>query len=336
MRSHSLHTSRVTGTGSAFPRKRVTNDELAKRVETSDQWVRERTGIVERRISEPGNADEFNSSMALVAARRALDMAGRQPEDIDQIIFATVSPDTPLPATACWLQARLGAKNAWCFDLNAACTGFLYGLTLADQCIRTGLVKTSLVIGSEVLSRMVNWDDRNTCVLFGDGSGAWIVERAPEGYAGGILSSHLGARGDLAHLIAVPGGGTREPISPEVLSNRLNTIHLQGREVYKEAVTVLTDYARKALEAAHVTKDDVAWFVPHQANLRIIEAVADRLGFPMERVLLNIDRFGNTSSASIPTVLDEAVRDGRVKAGDLLLFDAFGAGITNGSLLIRW
>lgn len=330
------HLAAVTGTGSCFPATVVTNDDLAKRVDTSDTWIRERTGIRERRVSALGDPAEHNSSLGYRAALRALEMAGKRPEDLDQIIYATVSGDTPLPSTACRLQAKLGAKNAFAFDVGAGCSGFTYGLTIADQFVRSGAVKTSLVVGAEVLSRMVNWDDRNSCVLFGDGAGAVVVERVEEATGSRILWSQLASNGALAPLIQIPAGGTNEPVDAAMLESRAHMVHLAGQETFKEAVTELTRLARLACDENSISPLEVKWFVPHQANLRIMEAVAKRMGFPSERVLVNIDRYGNTSSASIPTVLDEAVRDGRVRKGDILLIDAFGAGVTSGAILIRW
>jgi 3-oxoacyl-[acyl-carrier-protein] synthase-3 len=332
---------RITGTGSAFPENRVTNDDLAKRlvalgIETDDTWIRERTGIRERRFSDVDNPAEHNSSMGCKAAQKALEMAGKTPEDIDQIIYATCTPDTPLPSTACWLQHKLGAARAWALDINGACTGFIYGLTIAEQFIRTGQVKTALVVGAEVFNSIIHWEDRNACVLFGDGAGAAIVEQVPAESPRRILSSHLHSDGDGWDLIHIPAGGSNMEVTPERYPQYLHKVKMKGREVYKYAVKTLGEFAVRALEENRIAAEDLDWFIPHQANLRIIEAVAKRLELPMEKVLINIDRFGNTSAATIPTVLDEAVRDGRIKKGQTVLMDAFGAGLTYGSLMLRW
>ncbi|OFZ21969.1 MAG: hypothetical protein A2X94_16055 [Bdellovibrionales bacterium GWB1_55_8] len=328
--------SKITGTGSGFPKRIVTNDDLSKTLDTSDEWIRERTGIRERRISKPADPNERNSSLALRAAQQALEMAGKRPEDIDQILYATVSPDTLVPNTACWLQLKLGAHRAHAMDINAACSGFVYALTMADQSIRCGLAKTSLVIGAEVLSTFTDWEDRGSCILFGDGAGAAIVEQVPGNSKSRILSTHLGADGRLWEMFHLPAGGSNMEVTPEVHAAKLDKMKMKGREIFKVAVKTLADYAVIALESNGMKADDLDWFVPHQANLRIIEAVAKRLDFPMEKVLLNIERYGNTSSATAITALDEAVRDGRVKQGQTVLIDVFGAGLTYGSTLMRW
>ena len=337
--THSAHfpfASRIIGTGSAFPETKVTNDDLSTRVETSHEWIVERTGIQERRIAQPGNPKELNSSLGLLAAQRALEMAGKTANDIDQILVATCTPDTLVPSTACWLQHKLGARRAWAVDLNAACSGFVFGLATADQFIRNGSVKTSLIVGSDVLSAFTNWTDRTSCILFGDGAGAVVVEQVPAHSDRRILSSHLHSDGSLWELFHIPAGGSKMEITPEILSQNLNKMHMKGKEIFKYAVRTLSDFAVKAIESNGLTLDDIDWIIPHQANLRIIEAVAKRLGVPMEKVLVNIDRYGNTSSATVPTALDEAVRDGRIKPGQNLIMDVFGAGLTYGSILIRW
>lgn len=334
--NHSPFSARITGTGSAFPEKRVTNDDLAKTIETSDEWIRERSGIRERRLSTVGNPNELNSSLALRASLRALEMAGKKPEDIDQIIYATCTPDTMVPSASCWLQQKLGAKRAFGMDVNAACSGFVYALSTADQFIRSGQVKTSLVIGAEVLSSIVDWKDRTTCILFGDGAGAVVVESSPTDSPHRILSSHMRSDGDLWNLFHIPAGGSAMEVTPEVYEKKLHKMQMKGKEIFKVAVKTLADFAVQAIEANGLTKNDIDWFIPHQANLRIIEAVAKRLEFPMDRVLVNLDRFGNTSSATVPTALDEAVRDGRIKSGQTILMDVFGAGLTYGSLILRW
>jgi 3-oxoacyl-[acyl-carrier-protein] synthase-3 len=336
MNPTSPYASRITGTGSAFPQRRLSNHELAPKIDSSDEWIRERTGIAERRISEPGNSSEYNSSLGYEAALKALEMAGKKPEDIDQILYATCSGDTIIPSTACWLQAKLGATRAWAVDLNAACSGFVYALSTADMFIRSGQSKTVLVVGAEVLSANVNWQDRTSCILFGDGAGAAVVERTAPDSKSRILSSHLQSDGSLWELLIIPGGGTRLPVDSQVLESQQNKISMKGKEIFKIAVKTLADFAVQAIESNGYKISDVDWFIPHQANLRIIEAVANRLDFPMEKVLVNIDRYGNTSSATVPTMLDEAVRDGRIKPGQLLVMDVFGAGLTYGSVLVRF
>ena len=335
------YTSKIIGTGSAFPKHRITNDDIAERlkeegVRADDKWIQERTGIRERRFSAPGNPDERNSSLGAAAARNALEMAGRKPEDIDQIIYATCSPDTLLPSTACWLQHKIGAPRAWAMDLNAACSGFVYGLATADQFVKSGLTRTALVVGAEVLNPLINWRDRGTGILFGDGAGAAIVERtAPEDTAG-ILSSHLLSDGNLWELLHVPAGGSNLEVTPERFAENMHKLHMNGKEIFKVAVRTLSEFAIRALEENGYTIDDLDWFVPHQANYRIIEAVVKRIGCPLEKVVVNVDRCGNTSAATIPTALDEAVRDGRIQKGQLVLLDCFGAGLTYGAILMRW
>ncbi len=331
----------LRGTGSAFPKNRVSNSSIVKKlaklgIETSEEWILERTGIYERRISDVENPKEQNSSLAFSAAQKALDMAGKSPEDIDQIIYATCSPDTPLPSSACWLQHKLGAFRAWGMDINAACSGFIYGLATAEKFIRSGQVITSLVVGAEVLNPILNWEDRNSCILFGDGAGAAIVEQTHEDSARQILSSHLLSDGSLWELLYVPAGGSNMEVTPERYAKKLHKLKMKGKEIFKVAVKTLADFALHALKKNQMTTDDLDWFVPHQANRRIIEAVANRLELPMEKILVNVDRFGNTSAATIPTVLDEANRDGRIKKGQTVLLAAFGAGLTYGSMLIRW
>jgi 3-oxoacyl-[acyl-carrier-protein] synthase-3 len=305
-------------------------------METSDEWIRERTGISERRYSVPGQESDHNSSLGLRAAMRALEMAGKRPEDIDQILYATCTPDTLLPSTACWLQKKLGATRAWGVDLNAACSGFVFGLATAEQFIKSGHVKTSLVVGADVLTAFTNWDDRTSCILFGDGAGAVVVERAETESRHRILSTHLGSDGELWDLFHIPAGGSNLELTPERFAAKDHKMQMKGREIFKEAVRTLADYATQALEQNGLQASDLDWIIPHQANIRIIEAVAKRLGVPMSKFIMNIQTYGNTSSATVPTALDEAVRDGRVKPGQLLLLDVFGAGLTYGSVLLRW
>lgn len=333
--------ARITGTGSAFPQDRVTNEDLVKKlaglgVETSEQWIVERTGIRERRISDLENPEESNSSLGTAAATKALEMAGKRPEDIDQIIYATCTPDTKLPSSACWLQQKIGAVNAWATDINSACSGFVYGVTIVDQFIRSGQTKTALVVGGEVLTSINNWEDRNVCLLFGDGAGAAIVEQVDGESPRRILTSHLKSDGNLADILHVPAGGSSMVITPERYSQKDHLVKMNGKEIFKVAVRTLSEYAHIALEENQMTVDDLDWFIPHQANLRILEAVAKRLKLPLERIVINVDRYGNTSGATVPTALDGAVRDGRIKAGDTILFDVFGSGLTYGSMLFRW
>ncbi|MGE0277676.1 MAG: beta-ketoacyl-ACP synthase III [Nitrospiraceae bacterium] len=322
--------SRISGTGSYAPERILTNAELERLVATSDQWIAERTGIRERRIAAEGEAC---SDLGIKAAERALKAAGLSATDLDMILLATCTGDMPLPATACLIQHRLGAIRAAACDISAACCGFVYALGIADAYIKTGM-RHVLVIGSEVMSAITDWTDRNTCVLFGDGAGAAVVSASPD--ERGILSTHLRSDGSLYDLIMVPGGCSRIPPSEKMLSERLQYIKMKGNETFKVAVRTLEEIARETLSANGLNVDDVDLYVPHQANVRIIRAVADRLGLPLSKVVLNMDRYGNTSAASIPLALDEAVRDGRIVSGKLIMLGAFGAGLTWASALIRW
>jgi len=322
--------ARIVGTGSYVPAKILTNADLERMVATSDEWITERTGIRERRIAASGEAC---SDLAVKAAEQALTAAAVVAEDLDLILLATCSGDYPLPATACMIQHQLGATRAAACDISAACCGFVYALSIADAYIRTGL-RHVLVVGSEVMSAITDWTDRNTCILFGDGAGAAVV--SPSKGDCGILSTHLRSDGGLWDLIAVPGGGSRLPPSDKVLTEKMNCIKMKGNETFKVAVRTLEDIARETLTANHLRVEDLDLYVPHQANVRILKAVADRLGLPLEKVILNLDRYGNTSAASIPIALDEAVRTGRIKDGSLVMLGAFGAGLTWASALIRW
>jgi len=323
--------SLIIGTGSYLPEKVLTNKDLEKRVETSDEWIRERTGIRERRIASD---KEAASDLAVAAAQRALDMAQIRAGDLDLIIVGTGTPDMLFPSTACLVQDRLGANRAFAFDLSAACSGFLYALSVGDQYIRTGSAQTALIIGSEVMSMLMDWTDRSTCILFGDGAGAVVLKGQRS--RRGVLSTHLHSEGAFWDLICVPGGGSRFPPSKETLEKRLNFLKMKGNETFKVAVRTLEEAAREALEANQYTTKDLDHVIPHQANLRIIQSVAQRLGIPMEKMVVNLQNYGNTSAASIPIALDEAVRTHRVKEGDLILLEAFGGGLTWGSALIRW
>ena len=323
--------SRVVGTGSYLPERVLTNRELERMVETSDEWIVSRTGIRERRIA----ADhEATSDLSHAAALRALDAAGIRARDLDLIVVATLTPDAPLPATAVYLQHRLGAKKAAAFDVGAACTGFVYGLAVVDGLIRTGVAQNCLLVGAEVLSRVLNWKDRGTCIIFGDGAGAAVL--VPGHGRSGLLSTHLYADGSQADLLCIPAGGSRIPATRAALEQGLQYVHMKGNETFKLAVKGMVEAAAAALETNGAAVGDLALLVPHQANIRIIEATAQRLHLPMSRVYVNIDRYGNTSGATIPIALDEAVREGRIGPGDLVLLDAFGAGFTWGSALIRW
>jgi 3-oxoacyl-[acyl-carrier-protein] synthase-3 len=320
----------IAGTGSYVPERILTNAELEQMVATSDAWIVERTGIRERRIAAKGEAC---SDLGTKAAESALQAAGVSAADLDLILVATCTGDALLPSTACLIQHRLGAVRAAACDIGAACCGFVYALSVADAYIRTGS-RHVLVIGAEVMSAITDWTDRNTCVLFGDGAGAVVLGPA-EGERG-ILSCHLHSDGALWDLICVPGGGSSIPPSEKMVVERLQYVKMRGNETFKVAVRTLEDVAREALSANHLTVDDIDLYVPHQANVRIIKAVATRLGLPLERVVMNMDRYGNTSAASIPLALDEAVRTGRVKTGSLIMLGAFGSGLTWASAMIRW
>jgi len=323
--------ARITGTGSYAPAKVVTNHDLEKFLDTNDEWIRTRTGIVERHLVVDG---ENNSDLATKAAMSAMEMAGVKAAEIDLIILATVTGDYPWPATACVVQSNLGAVNAGAVDVSAACSGFLYALSLATDRIMAGNARKVLVIGSEVFSRIVNWEDRNTCVLFGDGAGAVVLE-ACEGEHG-VLSTHLYADGSQMELLYQPGFGTRNPPSAEALAQGDHFLKMQGNEVFKVAVRSMAEVAKIALDANGMTVADVDLFIPHQANVRILDATAKRIGLSDKQVYINVDRYGNTSAATIPLALDAVHRAGRLKEGDILLLDAFGGGFTWASVLIRW
>lgn len=322
--------ARIIGTGSALPGRIMTNADMEKLVDTTDEWITERTGIKERRIAEEG---EKLSDFAILAAQQALESAGIEGADIDMVVCATVTPDWHLPATACFIQKAIGAKGP-AFDLSAGCSGFLYALGTAEAFLRTGGAKKVLVVGGELLSKYINWKDRSTCVIFADGAGAVILS-AEEGDKG-ILDTRLHADGGMADFISIPGGGTEHPPSHAMIDEGLHLIHMKGNETFKLAIRSLTAVCKEVCENAGLQPNEVDLFVPHQANIRIINAVGDRLGLGPDHTYVNIQRIGNTSAASIPIALDEAVRDGKVKDGDLLLFAAFGAGLTWGASLVRW
>ncbi|MBI4654109.1 MAG: ketoacyl-ACP synthase III [Nitrospirae bacterium] len=323
--------SRITGTGSYAPEKVLGNFDLEKMVDTSDGWITERTGIKERRIAK---GIQSASDLGVEAAKKAIHMAGIMPKDIDMLIVATMSGDMPMPSTASIIQEKLGIKNSPAFDINAACSGFIYGLEIADSFIKSGKFKKVLLVGTEVLSRFTDWEDRTTCVLFGDGAGAVIME--PTKRNRGIVSMQLHSDGSLWDLLCVPGGGSRHPASKETVKDRLHYIKMKGNKTFKVAVKALESLVVNTLKANKIKPSQIALLIPHQANLRIIQAVAKRLHLPMSKVVVNIDKYGNTSSASIPLALDEAVRAGRINDGDYILLEAFGGGLTWGAALIKW
>jgi len=325
--------SRILGTGHYVPARVLSNHDLERTVDTSDAWIVERTGIRERRIAAP---DEASSDMAAEAARRALEMAGIQATDIDLIVVATVTPDKPLPATAVYVQQKIGARSDCpAFDIAAACAGFIYGLSIADRFVGSGGARHVLVIGVELLSRVLNWKDRTTCVLFGDGAGAAVVSSA-EGSGRGIFSTHLYADGSQANSLQIPAGGSHMPASQLTIDEGRHFVHMAGQDVFKYAVRALASASLTALEQNGFTREDIQWVVPHQANMRILEAVAKRVGIGLERFVLNLEKYGNTSSASIPIALDEARRAGTIHDGDHVLMCALGGGFAWGSALVRF
>ena len=324
----------LAGTGSYVPERILSNADLEKLVDTSDDWITSRTGIKERRIAADGQA---TSDLATEAAKKAMEDAGVSAEAIDLVVVATISPDAFFPATACYVQKNIGAVNAMCFDISAACSGFLYAIQICRHFINNGSVTTALVIGAEKLSSMVDWEDRNTCVLFGDGAGAAVLRIDEAGTAGRrIVSDSLGSDGRMTDILHVPGGGSALPITPENADQKLNTIRMQGREVYKYAVNAMRRAAEDALERAGLTAEDVDMLIPHQANRRIIEAITERMNIPPEKTFINLDRYGNTSAAAVAIALDEANRSGAIKDGDNVVLVAFGAGLTWASTVVKW
>ncbi|MBA1333816.1 MAG: 3-oxoacyl-[acyl-carrier-protein] synthase, KASIII [Firmicutes bacterium] len=321
----------IVGTGSCLPERILTNSDLEKIVDTSDEWITTRTGIKERRISDDKTA---TSDLATCAALRAMESAGVVAEDIDLIIVGTVTPDMAFPSTACIVQDNIGAVNAAAFDLEAACTGFIYGLSVGEKFISTGQAKTVLVIGAETLSKICNWEDRNTCVLFGDGAGAAVLREVEEG--SGIMSTVLGAEGWKGKALMQPAGGSRMPASHETIEGKKHYIHMDGSEVFKFAVNIMAQAARKVAEKVGIGMEQINYIIPHQANIRIVEAAAKRLNFDMERIYVNLDSYGNMSAASIPVALDEAAKAGKIVKGDNVLLVGFGAGLTWGSCIVRW
>jgi len=322
----------IAGTGSYLPKKILTNSDLEKMVDTTDEWIVSRTGIRERHIAAP---EEATSDLATAAARAALEMAGVDPADLDLIIVATLTPDHHFPSTAGFVQRNLGAAKAAAFDIEAACTGFIYALTVGDLFIRSGTYQKVLVIGAEVLSKFLDWEDRDTCILFGDGAGAAVL--VPGDHPDrGIISTHLHSDGTMAELLYAPAGVSRMPITKEAIDQKLNTVKMQGNEVFKMAVTRLSEVVDEVMEANGLTEKDIDFLVPHQANFRIIKATARKLKLPMEKVVVTVDKHGNTSAASVPLALDVAVRGGMISEGDLVLLEAFGGGFTWGAALVRW
>jgi 3-oxoacyl-[acyl-carrier-protein] synthase-3 len=321
----------IIGTGSYVPDRVLTNADLESMVETNDQWIVERTGIRERRLAAE---TEFTSHMAAKAAEAAMENGSVTPEEIDLILVATITPDNFFPSTACHVQRLIGAKNAACMDVNAACSGFLYCVEIAHQFIASGSAQTALVIGADKLSTIVNWTDRNTCVLFGDGAGAAILRHRPG--SRGVVTTYMGSDGNAGDILHMPGGACACPITAENIDQKLNTLHMNGRETYKQAVTSMMRAANIVLDRCGITPQDIACVIPHQANLRIIEAMADRLDLPLEKFHINLDKYGNTSAAAVAIALDEAARSGRFGIGDPLLLVVFGGGLTYASSVIEW
>lgn len=326
-----LRNAGIIGTGSCLPDKILTNYDLENIVDTSDEWIRSRTGISERRIAEEETA---TSDLATIAAKRAIENAGLKPEDIDLIIVSTVTPDMAFPSTACIVQKNIGALNSAAFDLEAACSGFLYGLTIAESFIKTGYYKNVIVIGADILSRITDFEDRNTCVLFGDGAGAAVVSEVPEEF--GFLSLNIGADGRGGDLLMQPAGGSRIPASMKSLRDRLHYIKMDGSEVFKFAVRIMSESAVKALEKCGLNREDIDYLIPHQANMRIIDASIKRLKISEDKVYSNLNKYGNISSASVAIAIDEVSRKGFLKDGDVIVLVGFGGGLTWGSAVLKW
>jgi len=322
----------VVGTGSYAPEKILTNRDLEKMVDTNDEWISTRTGIRERRIARE---DQATSDLALEAAKAALEDAGCSAGELEIILVATCSPDMLFPSTATQVQHKLGAKNAFAMDLSAACSGFLFAMETARSMLVGKRYKTALVIGAEKMSTLLNWEDRNTCILFGDGAGAAVLKREDD-RDGGLGPCILGSNGSLSHLLEIPAGGSRQPVTPEVLATRANTIRMEGKEVFKHAVMNMTATAKKLIREAGWAPEDLALVIPHQANERILEAIRTRVGVEKDRVYMNLDKYGNTSAASVGIALDEAARSGRLQPGDKVMLLAFGAGFTWAGILLEW
>lgn len=323
----------ITGTGSYLPEKTLTNDDLSKMVDTSDAWIYPRTGI---RVRHLAAKEESVSDMAAIAAKKALEAAHVSPEEIDLLVLATITADSPLPATSCIVQTKAGLTNATCFDISAACSGFIYALDVAKQFILTGSKKKVLVVGAEKMSAITDWTDRTTCILFGDGAGAVVLEAKDDADSNdGVLASETGTDGSLAPLLFIESGGSSMPNTPETLAAGKQYLKMDGHTIFRHAVRNMANIAAKAIEKAGLTPDQIDWIVPHQANMRIIQAVAKFLGAPMEKMVSTIENTGNTTAASIPIALDSAVRDGRIQKGQTVLFVAFGAGLTWGATVVR-
>ena len=321
----------ITGVGSFVPENIMTNSDLEKIVDTSNEWIMDRTGIQERRIADKGVA---TSDLSSIAAQRAMEDANVNPEEIDLILVATITADHICPSTACMVQTQIGAINAAAFDINAGCTGFIYALSTARAFVKSGIYKKILVIGAEVISKIVNWEDRNTCVLFGDGAGACIVEACEEGF--GILAEELGSDGSKGDVLIVPAGGSRQPTNKQTVEEGLNFITMDGREVFKFAVRIMEKTSKSVLEKVGLETKDLDLLIPHQANIRIIDSAIKKLELPKEKVVVNLDKYGNMSAASIPVALDEALKSKRIKKGQNILLVAFGAGLTWGGSLLKW
>jgi 3-oxoacyl-[acyl-carrier-protein] synthase-3 len=328
--------TKIKGTGSYLPKKELTNFDLEKIVETNDQWIFERTGIKARRICST-EGGEFPADMAYKASLDALKTSELEPNDIDMIIFASVTPDYKLPNSSSLLQTKLGITNQCaCLDISVACSGFVYGLNMADSFIKTGMIKNALIVGSEMLSREVDWSDRSSCILFGDGCGVAVVGKTPEGENCDVLGSHLGADGTGKEYFEQLIGGSVEPIEHRHIDEGSHFMKMQGREMFKVATRTLAQNAKIVIDKAGLTLEDVDWMVPHQANIRIIETTGKLLGINPEKVIVNIERYGNTSAATVPIALHEAIQDGRIKRGNLVLLDTFGAGLTSGASILRY
>ncbi len=322
---------KIVSTGSYLPEKVLTNHDLEKMVDTSDEWITTRTGIKERHIAAE---DEATSDLILKATKKALDRVNLKPQDIDGIIVATITPDNTYPSTACWVQKGLGLNEIPVFDIAAACTGFIYAVIMAESLIKTGMMKRVLVAGADTLSKFTNWEDRNTCVLFGDGAGVAILEESNDD--SGIISRYWGANGNLGDLLIQPAGGSKMPPTEETVRRKLHTVHMEGNKVFRWAVRYMSESALKVIELAGIKGEDVDLFIPHQANIRIIEQARKYANIPPEKTYIVIDKIANISAATIPIALDMAVDEGRVKKGDILVFDAFGGGFTWGALLLKW
>ncbi len=325
-----MHKVGIIGVGEDLPERILTNSDLEKMVDTSDEWITTRTGIKERRLADK---EEATSDLAYLAAKQALKDAKLKPLELDLIIVATITPDMPFPSTASFVQAKLGAKNAFCFDISAACAGFIYAIVIAQQFIARGTVRNALVVGAETLSSVTDWQDRSTCILFGDGAGAAVLAEVP---ADGILSTYLGTDGTKTGLLMIPGGGSRNPASRETVEQRLHYIKMEGNELFKLAVKLMMEAAQIAIKRAGLEPKDIDLVIPHQANARIITAMAKRIGLSEDKVYLNIEKYGNMSSASLAIALCDAAKEGRIKKGDNVLLDAFGAGLVWGACVIKW